>query len=140
MDARIQRSIAIINFIIRDLSLGNGKRFSEALGFKRPERIYKILRGEVAISRNLARIISDKYPKYNYDWLLTGDVDSLYVQKAAEQQALSPEMVTNIVEAIYLFEDDLMENAMFASWVASIEARTRKEVLKEFLNQRLKQE
>ncbi|MEM9687771.1 MAG: hypothetical protein AAF934_12755, partial [Bacteroidota bacterium] len=90
--------------------------------------------------RNLARIISNKYPKYNYDWLLTGDVDSLHVQKAVEQQALSPEMVSSIVEAIYLFEDNLMENAMFASWVAGIEARTRKEVLKEFLNQRLKQE
>lgn len=139
MDARIQRSIDIINFIIDDLSLNNGKRFSEALGFKRPERIYKILRGEVAISRNLAKIISDKYPRYDYNWLLTGSVETFGFHKDSDKRSLSPEEINRIVEAIYLFEEELMQNTMFVSWVANIEARTRKEVLKEFLSQRLEQ-
>lgn len=139
MDTRIQRSTDIINFIINDLSLGNGKRFSEALGFKRPERIYKILRGEVAISRNLAKIISEQYPKYDYNWLLTGSVETFSFPENPEKRSLLPEEVNKIVEAIYLFEEDLMKNNMFVSWVANIEARTRKEVLKEFLSQRLEQ-
>ncbi len=137
MDARIQRSVDIINFIIEDLSMGNGKRFSEALGFKRPERIYKILRGEVGISRNLAKIISGKYPKYDYNWLLTGNVETFSFHKDPDKRSLSPEEINKIVEAIYLFEEDLMQNNMFVSWVANIEARTRKEVLKEFLSRRL---
>ena len=139
MDARIQRSVNIINFIIQDLSLGNGKKLSEALGFKRPERIYKILRGEVAISRNLAKIISDKFSQYDYDWLLTGEVKADHA-KSATAPSLSAEAVNKIVEAIYLHEDHLMQNKMFASWVKNIEAKARKEVLKEFLSQRLEKE
>ena len=123
-----------------DLSMGTGKRFSEALGFKRPERIYKILRGEVAISRNLAKIISNKFPRYEYDWLLTGNVESFTFHKHPDKQSLSTEEINKVVETIYLFEEELLQNTMFASWVANIESRTRKEVLKEFLSQRLRRE
>ena len=137
MDARIQKSIDIINFIIQDLSLRNGKQLSEALGFKRPERIYKILRGEVAISRNLAKIIHDKFTQYDYDWLLTGEVKT---DNSTPTRSLPPEEINKIVEAIYFYEDDLMQNNMFSSWVRNIEAKARKEVLKEFINQRLKKE
>ncbi len=72
MDIRIQNSIKTIKFIIKDLGFENGKKFSESLGFSRPERIYRILRGQTSISRNLASIINEKNPQYSIDWLLTG--------------------------------------------------------------------
>jgi hypothetical protein len=50
----------------------NAKQFAESLGFKRADRIYNVLRGENGISSDLAKIIIDKYPSVNYEWLLTG--------------------------------------------------------------------
>ena len=73
MDIRIKKSIEVINYVIDDLKFDNPKQFSDSLGFKRPERIYKILRGETGISRKLAEIINEKYPQYDKNWLLTGE-------------------------------------------------------------------
>ena len=73
MDARIKKSIKVLETVIKDLDFENPKQFSDSLGFERPERIYKIFRGKSAISKNLAEIINKKYPQFGIDWLLTGE-------------------------------------------------------------------
>ena len=84
MDIRIKKSINVLTQIIEDLGFDNPKQFSDSLGFERPERIYKILRGNTAVSRNLAEIINSKYPQYKIDWLLTGEGEML---KSLETQS-----------------------------------------------------
>ena len=82
-DVRVKKSIEVLNKIIQDLEL-NPNQLSEKLGFKRPERLYKILRGQSSISRNLANIINGKYPQYSIDWLLIGEKgynDELFFEK-----------------------------------------------------------
>jgi len=83
MDERFKKSIEVINHIVDDLQFDNPKQFSDSLGFDRPERIYKILRGKTAISRNLAAIINEKYPQYDKNWLLTGNGS---IKKTVEPQ------------------------------------------------------
>lgn len=46
MDIRKIKSIETINYIINDLGFSNANQLSEALGLSRPEKIYKILRGD----------------------------------------------------------------------------------------------
>ncbi|SDS14001.1 hypothetical protein SAMN04487764_1542 [Gillisia sp. Hel1_33_143] len=87
MDIRIKKSIETINHIIDDLKFDNPKQFSDSLDFDRPERIYKVLRGQVSISRNLAEIINKKYPQYSIDWLLTGEGEITKGPEKKEMQA-----------------------------------------------------
>lgn len=47
--------------------------FAKAIGLKRSENLYQIKRGSFGISKELARVITVKYPQINYAWLLTGE-------------------------------------------------------------------
>lgn len=47
--------------------------FSKAIGLKRSENLYQIKRGSFGISKELARLITLKYPQISYSWLLTGE-------------------------------------------------------------------
>ena len=49
---------------------------SRHIGFQRPENLYQILRGKCGISKNMANIIHQKFPRYSIDWLIYGDNDS----------------------------------------------------------------
>jgi hypothetical protein len=49
--------------------------FAREIGLNRAENLYQIKNGNNRISRNLADIIVDKYPKINKGWLLTGEGD-----------------------------------------------------------------
>ncbi len=75
MDRSVNRSIEKMLVIIDDLRMGNPKKLSECLGFDEPEIIYKILRGENSISKNLAMLINEKYPQYSIEWLLATNVE-----------------------------------------------------------------
>lgn len=75
MDVRINKSIKKMLFIIDDLGMANPSKLSESLGFDEPEIIYKILRGETSIGKNLAMLINERHPQYSIDWLLTGNVE-----------------------------------------------------------------
>lgn len=77
LDIRKKKSIERLNFILEDLGLENINQFSEKMGYARPEKLYKVMRGENAISKNLAKEINDKFPKYSEDWLLTGEGEML---------------------------------------------------------------
>ena len=104
MDARIKKSITVLNYIIQDLKLSNTKQLSVKLGLDRPERIYAILRGKTSISRNLAKIINEKYPQYSIDWLLTGE-GGKYINSDNEsnaQKETSNNDDTSIIKSKYL--------------------------------------
>ena len=47
--------------------------FAMAIGLKRSENLYQIKRGSYGISKELARLITVKYPMISRSWLLTGD-------------------------------------------------------------------
>jgi hypothetical protein len=49
--------------------------FAHAVGLSRGENLYQIKRGNNGISRELALMISTKYPEISRAWLLTGDGD-----------------------------------------------------------------
>lgn len=65
-----------LNELLLKLKL-NPKEFAESIGLKRADRIYFVLNGRNDISTNLARMINDKYPSVNIDWLLTGEGEML---------------------------------------------------------------
>lgn len=72
MDIRKIKSIETINYIINDLGFSNANQLSEALGLSRPEKVYKILRGDNAISKKFAEEINQIFPKYSVDEILSG--------------------------------------------------------------------
>jgi hypothetical protein len=47
--------------------------FAREIGLNRAENLYQIKNGNNRISRNLADIIVEKYPRINKGWLLTGE-------------------------------------------------------------------
>lgn len=47
--------------------------FAAGIGLKRSENLYQIKRGNNGISKDLAELITRKYPAVNRLWLLTGD-------------------------------------------------------------------
>lgn len=87
LDIRVQKSIERLNLILEDLNLDNINQFSEKLGLDRPERLYKIARGENAISKNLAKLINGVFPQYSEDWLLTGEGSMLKEEKYFSNEA-----------------------------------------------------
>lgn len=70
----------------------NPKEFAESIGLKRADRIYFVLNGRNDISTDLARVINDKYPNVNSDWLLTGKGEMLIADKEepTEKEAEEP--------------------------------------------------
>ena len=48
-------------------------RFATTIGLKRSENLYQIKRGSFGISKELARLVSQKYPEISRLWLLTGE-------------------------------------------------------------------
>lgn len=47
--------------------------FAKSIGLKRSENLYQIKRGSFGISKELARLIVEKYSNISRSWLLTGD-------------------------------------------------------------------
>ena len=56
------------------------KSFAKSLGKERADVIYYILNGRNRISADVAKTIVEKYPKVNYDWLITGEGEMLKLQ------------------------------------------------------------
>lgn len=53
--------------------------FAMAIGLKRSENLYQIKRGSYGISKELASLITKKYPVVSRAWLLTGDGSMLNI-------------------------------------------------------------
>ena len=60
-----------------DWSNMSTNRFALSIGLKRSENLYQIKRGNFGISKELARLITVKYPEISRLWLLTGDGEML---------------------------------------------------------------
>lgn len=63
-----QRLEAVINYAKMTTNA-----FAKSLSLKRSENLYQIKKGNNGISKELADLISDKYPEINKLWLLTGE-------------------------------------------------------------------
>lgn len=56
--------------------------FALNIGLKRSENLYQIKKGNNGISRDLATLITTKYPMVSKGWLLTGEGEMLIEQQA----------------------------------------------------------
>ena len=56
--------------------------FALTIGLKRSENLYQIKKGNNGISRDLAELITAKYPSVSKGWLLTGEGETLIGNKA----------------------------------------------------------
>ncbi len=46
--------------------------FAMSVGLNRSETMYQIRRGQIGISRNVAEMVTNRYPEYSKIWLMTG--------------------------------------------------------------------
>ncbi len=125
MDKRIEKSIAVLNHIMKDLGIQNLNQLSEKLQFNRPERLYKIMRGDVSISRNLAERINEVFPKYSKDEILTGDIlvnSEVLLTKPSEKELTTSELI-DIIEVLYYKEDELKKYKLYTRWKENIEQK-----------------
>jgi hypothetical protein len=60
--------------------------FALSIGLSRAENLYQIKRGHNGISRELAAMISEKYPQISRAWLLTGEGDMFVGQMARQSR------------------------------------------------------
>ena len=123
MDKRIEKSIAVLNHIMKDLGIQNLNQLSEKLQFNRPERLYKIMRGDVSISRNLAERINEVFPKYSKDEILTGDIlvnSEVLLTKPSEKELTTSELI-DIIVVLYYKEDELKKYKLYTRWKENIE-------------------
>ena len=63
--------------------------FALNIGLKRSENLYQIKKGNNGISRDLATLITTKYPSVSKAWLLTGEGEMFVEQVAASASQLS---------------------------------------------------
>jgi hypothetical protein len=61
--------------------------FAREIGLNRAENLYQIKNGNNRISRNLADIVTDKYPRISKSWLLTGE-GNMFVEESEKQSAV----------------------------------------------------
>lgn len=76
----------------------NGKQFSEAIGDKRPQRIYDVQKGKAkTISDSLSNQILSVFPEIDKVWLLTGEgemlKDSANIDKLNNPEKRNPEAI-----------------------------------------------
>lgn len=64
--------------------------FALGVGLKRSENLYQIKRGNNGISKELAELITSKYPTVNAAWLLTGYGDS-FIDTGSTAAAIAPQ-------------------------------------------------
>ena len=75
--------------------------FALNIGLKRSENLYQIKKGNNGISRDLATLITTKYPSVSKAWLLTGEGEMFVEQVAASaSQAGVPYYGMDILAAV----------------------------------------
>lgn len=75
--------------------------FSQEVGYKRSEAIYKVLRGEYPINHKLALNVVTRYPNISLKWLLNGDGEML----TSGQDAIRPYKAYKYLEAHNLIKE-----------------------------------
>jgi hypothetical protein len=140
MDVRNKRDQAILKYILADLGL-NVKQFSESLGNTRHDAIYKVENAKGGISVNFANKIKEFYPKYNLDWLLTGQgspdgnkdvqfivLDESLVEDSERMDVLVPFLSEN--------HEKLMEKPIYKMFIDSLKEGWKNDLEEEELNKK----
>ena len=89
-----EKAIEVLNSVIDYLGI-TVNQLSESIGKNRSQWAYDVLNPEkkVGISKNIAELISQKYPQISKSWLLTGEGDMLkeepHVSEVTEVKSLS---------------------------------------------------
>ena len=86
-------------------------RFAISIGLKRSENLYQIKRGNFGISKELARLISQKYPMISRLWLLTGEGQMLEGKASADSvldtiKALDGAVPFYNIDALQVIKED----------------------------------
>lgn len=85
--------------------------FALGIGLKRSENLYQIKRGSFGISKELARLITLKYPMVNRSWLLTGEGSMLVVSSSE----MSEGAIASIPGAIPFYQIDVLSLAQLVN-------------------------
>ncbi len=82
-----ENAIKVFNELLKELRM-NPKQLSDSLGKERPQWAYDILNEnkKVGISKNIADLICEKYPRINKSWLLTGEGEMILSEKDDNQE------------------------------------------------------
>ena len=129
IDLKIQKSIAVLNHIIKDLKLKSIKEFSEKLELKRPEKLYRITRGQQPINKRIAGLINEKFPKYSIYWLLNGESPKEISYDTKTK--LSEEEIKKIINILLFNEEELKKHKMYQKWLEIKRLEIENSILKE---------
>ncbi len=114
-----------IRKILADKKL-TGASFAKALGLGK-SGVYKMLRGETnKMNTETAKLISEKFPEYSYDWLIGNDVDYISTTENSIE-------VQKVVDVIIDHKDKFMNNKDFNKLI-ELEA---KKLLKQMLEKNI---
>ena len=86
-------------------------RFALSIGLRRSENLYQIKRGNFGISKELARLICQKYPMISRLWLLTGEGQMLEGKASADSvldtiKALDGSVPFYNIDALQVLKED----------------------------------
>jgi plasmid maintenance system antidote protein VapI len=81
----VKNSQEILSELLAYLKISANKLASE-IGLKANTSIYYVKNGRNNISPDLAKKITNRYPKINYNWLLTGEGEVLKSEYAQEEE------------------------------------------------------
>lgn len=79
--------------------------FALAIGLKRSENLYQIKRGSFGISKELARLITTKYPMVSRSWLITGDGQML---SGASNEKEAEQIMSQVKGAVPFYQLDIL--------------------------------
>lgn len=106
--------------------------FALSIGLKRAENLYQIKKGRNAISKDLAELISKKYPGISKSWLITGEGQMFIDDNQDSKQAfpfskipyygsvlkVAREGALNFSKPLYYMDVPVLANCDFAiSWL-----------------------
>ena len=105
--------------ILRHLQLSPNK-LSIELGLKNNVKVYHIKNGRNEISSGMAKLISDKFPELNYNWLLTGEGQMLKSESSINPNKTTMEsktLIDELKDRISSLEKQLNEKQQFCTFL-----------------------
>lgn len=107
------KAIKVFNELLKELGM-NPKQLSDSLGKERPQWAYDILNENknVGISKNVAELICEKFPRINKSWLLTGEGDMLTPKEETAKSTSTAEMTKKNGYITYLLPMSAMGGSL----------------------------
>ncbi|GIM60396.1 S24 family peptidase [Capnocytophaga canis] len=91
----------------------SANKLSVELGLSANTKIYYIKNGRNEISSEIAKLISDKYPKFNYNWILKGEGSMLNTD---DEEAVIPKGELKPKEYSHTLQVRVVTNKAKAGW------------------------